>query len=108
VASRRTTFAIGAGLSLLFAGFPVVAHAHGGAPHTAEDHIEEDSVAHTPAVERRLERSTLAATAADAEAVAAAVADDPGQVGEWGQVLDWPVASTRQFSRTARCSPTTR
>ena len=91
MASRRTTFAIGAGLSLLFAGFPVVAHAHGGAPHTVEDHIEEDSVAHTPALERRLERRTVAATAADADAVAAAVADDPGQVGEWGQVLDWPV-----------------
>jgi PKD repeat protein len=51
--------------------------------------MAEDSVAHGPAAERRLERRTVAATAADAKA--AAVAGDEGEIGRWGAVVDWPV-----------------
>ena len=61
---------------------------------TVRGHIEEDSVAPLdPATERRLERHTSAATAPDAEAAAAAVTGDAGQVGQWGPVVDWPVVA---------------
>jgi hypothetical protein len=53
--------------------------------------MKQDSVAHDPARERRLERRTSAASAADAEAAAAAVTGNEGQVGQWGPVVDWPV-----------------
>ena len=46
---------------------------------------------HSPAMERRSERRTRAATAKDAEAAAAAVTGDAGHVGQWGPVVDWPV-----------------
>jgi hypothetical protein len=93
IASRRWTCAVLAGLfaSLLFGGIPVPALGHGGPVNTVKGHIQEDSVAHEPAAERRLERRTSAATATDAELAAAAVAGDPGQVGGWGPVVDWPV-----------------
>ena len=61
---------------------------------TVQGHVEEDSVAHhDPATERRLERRTSAATAADAEAAAATVTGNEGQVGQWGPVVDWPVVA---------------
>ena len=58
---------------------------------TVQGHMEEDSVSHGPAMERRLELRTSATTAADAEAAAAAVSGNEGQVGQWGPVEDWPV-----------------
>ncbi len=80
-------------LSILATGTPGAALAHEEATSTVQGHIEEDSVAHDPAEERRLERRTSAATAADAEAAAAAVTGNEHQVGQWGPVVDWPVVA---------------
>ena len=38
-------------------------------------------------------RQTMAASSADAAAAAAAVSPDPGQVGQWGPVVPWPVVA---------------
>jgi hypothetical protein len=77
--------------SVLFIEAPTTTLAHDRAATTARSHIEEDSVAHSPATERRLERNTRAATAIDAAAAAATVTGSEGQVGRWGPVVDWPV-----------------
>ena len=70
---------------------PASAVAHRGHFSTAAGHAEEDSVVHTPAIERRLERRTARITATDAQAAKRGVPADPGQVGDWGPVVDWPV-----------------
>ncbi len=70
----------------------VPAHAHSPLS-TVQGHTDEDSVVHTAAEERALGRQTMAASAADAAAAAAAVSPDPGQVGQWGPVVDWPVVA---------------
>ena len=77
--------------SVLFIEAPTTSLAHDTAASTVRSHIEEDSVAHSPAAERRLERNTRAATAIDAAAAAATVTGSEGQVGRWGPVVDWPV-----------------
>ena len=79
--------------SILALGAPSAAPAHEEATSTVQGHVEEDSVAHSPAEERRLGRHTRAATAADAEAAAAAVTGNEQQVGQWGPVVDWPVVA---------------
>jgi hypothetical protein len=94
MALRRTALvcSVALGASLFATVAPTSALAHYGAdPSTVRGHIEEDSVAHSPAEERRLDRRTRAATAADAQAAAATVTGDEGQVGQWGPVVDWPV-----------------
>ena len=48
-------------------------------------------VVHDAATEARLNRETRLRSAAESQATAAAVAADPGQVGQWGPVVDWPV-----------------
>jgi hypothetical protein len=58
---------------------------------TAADHVAEDSVTLTAAQERALDAHTRAVTTPDARAAAAAVADAPQDVGQWGPVVDWPV-----------------
>jgi Domain of unknown function (DUF1929)/Bacterial Ig domain len=58
---------------------------------TAAGHLAEDSVVHTAAMEKRLNRGTRLRSAAELHATAASVADDPGQVGQWGPVRNWPV-----------------
>ncbi|MGH2840428.1 MAG: Ig-like domain-containing protein [Solirubrobacteraceae bacterium] len=69
-------------------GAPAVASAHG----TAAEHKKEDSVApKTAAQERALTRETQAITAPDANAAAAAVTGNEGQVGSWTTPVDWPV-----------------
>jgi hypothetical protein len=75
-------------LALAF-GVPGVALAQD--VHTPEGHHAEDHVIHDAATEARLNRETLQRSAAPSQAAAAAVADDPGQVGQWGPVVDWPV-----------------
>ena len=60
---------------------------------TIQGHAAEDAVAPSPAEQRRLERHTEAATVADAATAAATTAGDPGQVGQWGPVVDWPVVA---------------
>jgi WD40 repeat protein len=67
---------------------PAVAGAH----MTAEQHRQDDSAApKTPQQERALTHETLAATAADARAAAAAVPGAEGEVGSWTAPVDWPV-----------------
>jgi WD40 repeat protein len=67
---------------------PAVARAH----MTAEQHRQDDSTApKTPQQERALTHETLAATAADARAAAAAVPGAEGEVGSWTAPVDWPV-----------------
>jgi hypothetical protein len=58
---------------------------------TASDHAAEDAVTHTAAQERALDAHTTAVSARGARAAAAAVADAPQDVGQWGPVVDWPV-----------------
>ena len=58
---------------------------------TVEGHIEEDSVAVSPAMEEWLGRQTEAATESDARLAAAGVTGDEADVGRWGPVMDWPV-----------------
>ncbi|HEV7882599.1 MAG TPA: galactose oxidase-like domain-containing protein [Solirubrobacteraceae bacterium] len=70
----------------------LTAPAAAGAHTTAEQHRQEDSVAaKTPQQERAMTRQTLAATAADARAAAAAVPGTEGEVGSWSAPVDWPV-----------------
>jgi hypothetical protein len=69
---------------------PAAAIAH-EAPTTVQEHVEEDSVIHGPAEERRLEQHTSTVTAPDAAAAASQTTGGPGEVGEWGPVIDWPV-----------------
>ena len=71
--SKSIALLVAVGLSILATGGPKAALAHEEATSTVQGHVEEDSVAHSPAEERRLGRRTRAATAADAEAAAAAV-----------------------------------
>src|SRR5215211_7310301 len=59
--------------------------------HTPGGHHAEDQVVHDAATEARLNRETWLRSAAASKAAAAAVPADPGQVGAWGPVVDWPV-----------------
>jgi hypothetical protein len=70
-------------------GAPGVALGHD--VNTPAGHQAEDEVVHDAATEARLNRETRLRSAAESQATAAAVAADPGQVGEWGPVVDWPV-----------------
>ncbi len=68
---------------------PAVAPAH--PVDTPAGHRAEDHVVHDAATEWRLNRETRLRSAAESRANAAAVAADPGQVGRWGPVVDWPL-----------------
>ena len=70
-------------------GAPGVALAHD--VNTAAGHRAEDEVVHDAATEARLNRQTVLRSAAESTVTAAALAADPGQVGQWGPVVDWPV-----------------
>src|SRR4051794_34560396 len=87
--SAALAFSIALVASNCAAAAPTAAFAHDGAISTVQGHLEEDSVALSPAAERRFKRHTRAASAKDARA--AAGFDDAGQVGRWGPVVDWPV-----------------
>ena len=80
--------AVALALALGF-GAPAVAPAHPvdtPAGHRAEDHVVRDA-----ATEWRLNRETRLRSAAESRASAAAVAADPGQSGQWGPLVDWPL-----------------
>ena len=70
-------------------GAPGVSLAHN--VNTPAGHQAEDAVVHDAATEARLNRETRLRSAAESQATAAAVAADPGQVGQWGPVVGWPV-----------------
>jgi hypothetical protein len=76
-------------------GLVLMVTAPGAAPahdvDTVAGHQAEDAVAHDPTAEAGLEAATLLRSVAASRATAAAVAADPGQVGQWGPVVDWPV-----------------
>ena len=59
--------------------------------NTAQGHQAEDTVVHTAAAEAQLDGGTRLTSAWASAARAAAVAADPGQVGQWGPVEAWPV-----------------
>jgi Galactose oxidase-like, Early set domain/Bacterial Ig domain len=59
--------------------------------NTPAGHAAEDAVSHDRVTEERLDSSTRIHSATAAAVTAAAVAADPGQAGEWGPVVDWPV-----------------
>jgi hypothetical protein len=80
--------AIASALALALAA-PAAAPAHN--INTAAGHHAEDMVVHDKATEKRLNRGTRLRSATAADATAAAVAADPGQVGEWSQPVNWPV-----------------
>jgi hypothetical protein len=74
-------------------GAPALAPAHNDVA-TGQGHAEEDSVVlKDVATEARLADKTVARSAADAKAAAAAVVGNEGDVGQWGPVVDWPVVA---------------
>ena len=70
-------------------GAPGTALAHD--VNTAAGHKAEDEVVHSAATEARLNRQTVLRSATASTATAAELAADPGQVGQWGPVANWPV-----------------
>lgn len=59
--------------------------------NTPAGHHAEDEVVHDASTEARLNRETRQRSAMASQATAAAVGTDPGLVGQWGPVVDWPV-----------------
>ncbi len=88
-ARRLVTLALSLGLVLLALSAPGDALAHN--VNTPAGHQAEDEVVHDAATEERLNRETRLRSAAELHETAAAVAADPGQVGRWGPVVNWPV-----------------
>ena len=70
-------------------GAPGVVLAHDVS--TRAGHEAEDAVVHTASAEARLNGRTRVLSAWASQAVAADVATDPGLVGQWGPVVNWPV-----------------
>ena len=70
-------------------GAPRDALAHG--VNTPAAHQAEDEVVHDAATERWLNRETRLRSAAESKETAVAAAVDPGQAGQWGPVVGWPV-----------------
>jgi hypothetical protein len=92
MSQRGAAFVFSAALaaSVFAAGAPTAALAHD--PNTPQGHAQEDIIPpHDRATERRLQQHTMAVTATDAAAAAAAVTGGVSQVGQWGPVVDWPV-----------------
>src|SRR5512132_1827158 len=59
--------------------------------NTPAGHEAEDTVVHSAAFEAGANSGTRVRSAWASQAVDAAVAADPGQVGEWGPIVNWPV-----------------
>jgi len=92
VGALRALGALRTGLVLALAlalGAPGVVLAHD--VNTTAGHQAEDEVLHDAATEERLNGETRRLSAAASEVTAAALEADPGQVGQWGPVVDWPV-----------------
>jgi hypothetical protein len=88
----RSPFPLELALVLVLAlglGAPGAAMAHN--VNTAAGHAAEDTVSHDRATEERLNKNTRLHSATAAGVTAAAVTADPGQAGEWGPVVNWPV-----------------
>ena len=88
--SSRLTPAIVLAVSLALALVaPGTALAHDVS--TAAGHRAEDTVLHDAAIEASLNKATRHASSVLSRAAAATVAADPGQAGQWGPVVNWPV-----------------
>ena len=59
--------------------------------NTPAGHAAEDAVVHSAATEQQLNNGTRIRSAWASQATAAVVSADPGQSGQWGPVVDWPV-----------------
>ncbi|HET6869674.1 MAG TPA: galactose oxidase-like domain-containing protein [Solirubrobacteraceae bacterium] len=79
---------VGLGLVLVVPGGAL---AHSGVD-TPQGHAAEDSVVLTPSAESQLSRESAQKNAI-VRATMAAVTGDPGVVGQWGPVVDWPVVA---------------
>ncbi|MGN6170691.1 MAG: galactose oxidase-like domain-containing protein, partial [Solirubrobacteraceae bacterium] len=79
---------VGVGLVLVVPGSALA----GTRVDTPQGHAAEDNVVLTPSAEARLSRESAANNAA-ARANVATVTGDPGVVGYWGPVVDWPVVA---------------
>ncbi|MGN6168290.1 MAG: hypothetical protein ACTHQQ_08980, partial [Solirubrobacteraceae bacterium] len=88
-------FRIGALVGLVSLGLVMVvpggALAHSGVD-TPQGHAAEDNVVLTPSAEAQLSRESAQKNAA-ARAQVATVTGDPGVIGQWGPVVDWPVVA---------------
>src|SRR5271154_2248695 len=78
------------GMSLLAA--PAMAAARASV-YTLQGHAAEDNVHLTPREEARLGRETTERTAFAAARARSATAGDPGEVGQWGPVVEWPIVA---------------
>ena len=76
-------------LHVVAVGAPGAALAHD--VNTAAGHEAEDAVVHSSTTEARLNRETLLLSSWASAETASALAADPGQVGQWGPVSNWPV-----------------
>src|SRR5436305_1263519 len=91
----RMRMRIGSLLGLVGVGLVLVVPAGASARtvvDTPQGHAAEDNVVLTPSAEARLSRESAANNAA-ARANVATVTGDPGVVGQWGPVVDWPVVA---------------
>ena len=77
---------------LLGIGLPAPGFAHTPVD-TPQGHAAEDSVVLSPRAQARMSRHTTSRSEADSAKVAADTAGDPGTVGKWGPVVDWPVVA---------------
>jgi hypothetical protein len=75
--------------AILLLGVP--AGATGDPVETPQGHANEDAVELSPNQETQLSHETVKKTALAAARAAAATAGDPGQVGAWGPVTEWPI-----------------
>lgn len=81
--------------SILMLGAPAIGVASTSVetPQTPQSHASEDAVVLSPSAEARLSRETREKTAAASTNAALATAGDPGEVGQWGPVVNWPVVA---------------
>jgi hypothetical protein len=78
--------------SILMLGAPAIGVASTSV-ETPQGHASEDAVVLSPSAEARLSHQTREKTAAASAKAAAATTGDPGEVGQWGPVVDWPVVA---------------
>ena len=79
---------VGVGLALVVPGRALAA----GSVATPQGHAAQDDVALAPSAEAQLSRESTAKNAA-VRATVAAVTGSPDVVGQWGQVVPWPVVA---------------
>ena len=79
--------------SILMLGAPAIGVASQPSVETPQSHASEDAVVLSPSAEAGLSRQTKEKTAAASANAVAATTGDPGEVGQWGPVVEWPVVA---------------